>query len=167
MSSSASKTIRPATLFLQSPAVRVGLVIGFSASLVLVVWVFLANRMPSLEAFAMERNVAAEAVLGLLVLIPAVYFFRTPIHLLLSGLIVWTVFSFCYWLLSLYFTALGERWSTAQVLTKGYLGYLIAMVTAWVLSVLMRVRTSRATRLRPSSLMPEAPVSHHDSVVRS
>lgn len=152
---------------IRNPSFRIGLTIGVAASFVLVAWVFLANRVSSLEPFAMERNVAAEAVLGFLFLIPIVLFVRRPPQLLLSGLIAWGAFSFAYWLLGFYFTILTERWSTFQIVAKGFLGYLIVMVIAWVISVIRRVRRSRGPRLRPDSILSEPHVPPTDSTMRS
>lgn len=147
----------------RNAAVRVGIGIGVAASLVLIAWVFLANRVPSLESFAMERNVAAEAVLGFLLLIPVVLFFRRPGRLLVCGLTAWFALSFSFWLLALYFTALSERWSTFQVVMKGVVGYLIAMVVAWVVSAVQRVRRAKVRGLRPTSVLVEPRMPHSDS----
>src|SRR3989442_11748249 len=48
-------------LSLQTSAVRIGLYTGVGMSGVFVVWLFLANRVPFLERFALERNVAGGA----------------------------------------------------------------------------------------------------------
>ncbi len=152
---------------IRNPSVRVGIRIGVAAAFVLVAWVFLANRVSSLEPFAMERNVAAEAVLAFLFLIPIVLFVRRPLQLLLSGLIAWSVFSLAYWLLGFYFTVLTERWSTFQIVAKGFLGYLIAMVITWVISAIRRAQRSRVPRLRPGSILSEPHVPPSDSTMRS
>jgi hypothetical protein len=166
MVAAASNSEQHRVRWIGHPAVRIGLGIGVAASLVLIAWVFLANRVPSLETLAMERNVAAEAVLGMLALIPVVVFFREPGQLLVSGLTAWSLLSFTYWLLTLYFTALSERLSTTQLVAKGFLGYLIAMVLTWVLSCIQRVRHSRVSHLRPGAILSDSRVPPSDSVAR-
>jgi len=96
-------------LSLQTSAVRIGLYTGVGMSGVFVVWLFLANRVPFLERFALERNVAGGGLLVVLALVPVLRFLRHPRRLLLSGLLAAAVFSFAYRLLCLFFSALPDR----------------------------------------------------------
>ena len=139
-------------------AVRMGACVGICLSIVFFAWIMLANRVPSLEPFAMERNVAAEAVLGFLALLPVVRFLRRPGQLLVSGLIGWAILSFTYWVMGLHFVGLAERWSTFEIFTKGGIGYLIASTSAWVGTCVWRVKALQTPRVRPN--LPPSHVAH-------
>jgi hypothetical protein len=121
-------------------AVRVGVYIGVCLSLVLSAWIFVANRLPLLGRFALERNLAAALVLGLLAVIPVIRFLRSPGDLLASTLIAWMIFSLTYRLLCLYFSALADRWSAFLIFTAGAVVYLIAATIAWIGTLVWRDR---------------------------
>ena len=68
-------------------AVRTGIYTGTCLGITFSVWVYLANRVPSLELFASQRNMAAAALLGLLAVIPTMRYFRDPGKMLIASLI--------------------------------------------------------------------------------
>jgi hypothetical protein len=121
-------------------AVRVGVYIGVCLSLTLSTWILVANRLPFLERFALERNLAAAVVLGLLAVIPVIRFLRLPGNLLASTLIAWMIFSLTYRLLCLYFSALADRWSAFMIFTVGAVVYLISATLAWIGTLIWRAR---------------------------
>ncbi len=90
-----------------------------SLSIVFSGWVIVANRVPFLDRFALARNLAAVAVLGLLALIPVLQFWRRPGNLLASSLIAWLILSLSYRILSMDFSDLEERFSAAQIFVLG------------------------------------------------
>jgi hypothetical protein len=130
------------------PAFRVGVYVGIALAITLTAWILVANRVPALEAFDRERNMVASALLGLFVLVPVIRYMSAPRSLLMSGLVAWTMLSFVYRLLCLYFSALPTIRTPAQVLMIGFLFYLIAATVAWLGAVIWRVRKShpRPTR---------------------
>ena len=138
---------------LRDAALRMGMWIGVCLSAILVAWIMVANRIPALEAFAMQRNVAAEAALGFFALLPVVRFMRRPRRLLFSGGVAWSILSLTYWAMGLHFVGLAERWSTFEIFTKGCLGYLIAATLAWVGTCAWRVKHLATPRL-PAQLSP-------------
>ena len=125
---------------LQNSAFRAGLYTGVCMSLVLTGWLFLANRVPFIERFALERNLAAAGLLSALALIPVLRFLRYPGRLLLSGLAAWAVFSFVYRLLCLFFSSLGDRMGAFHVFVLGAIAYTIAATIAWVCALIWNVR---------------------------
>lgn len=149
------------TAFL-NPAIRMGLCTGAGLSAIFIAWIVVANRVPALEAFAMQRNVAAEAALGFLALLPVVRFMRWPGRLLVSGVVAWTLLSLAYWAMAFHFAGLTERWSTFEIFTKGGLAYLIASTLAWVGTCAWRARSRKAGRIATPISQPlqASPISH-------
>lgn len=130
----------------RNASVRTGIYVGVCLSLVFTGWVIVANRMPFLEPFALLRNVAALAALGLLALIPVLRFWRVPGNLLGSGLVGWFIFSLAYRLLALYFSGLEERHSSIQIFMLGAVAYLLVVAISWIGTIIRRARASNTTR---------------------
>jgi hypothetical protein len=121
-------------------AVRVGVYIGVCLSLVLSTWILLANRVPFLERFALERNLAGAALLGLLAVIPVIRFLRSPGNLLSSSLVAWTIFSLTYRLLCFFFDHLNNKYSAFQIFMLGFVLYMILATLSWIGMLIWRVR---------------------------
>ena len=121
-------------------AVRVGVYVGVCLSLIMGAWIFVANRMPFLERFALERNLAAAAVLGFLFILPVLRFLRSPGNLLASGLIGWSIFSLTYRLLCIFFELLGDKYSTFQIFMHGFIVYMILATLSWIGTMFWRSR---------------------------
>lgn len=128
--------------FLRNASVRTGVYVGVCLSTAFNTWVIVANRVPSLERFALVRNLAAIAVLGLLALIPVFRFWKIPGNLLGSGLVTWLIFSVDYRLLCLYFGRLGERWSAVKIFVVGAVVCLLVVTIAWIGTIIRRARAS-------------------------
>jgi hypothetical protein len=126
--------------------VRLGVYIGVCLSLVFTAWIIVANRLPLLDPLALERNLAAAVLLILLALIPILRFIRSPWSLLLSGVVCWTILSFVYRILCLFFTALNDWHSTTQVFMLGLIVYLLAAALSWVGGFIWRARESKSPR---------------------
>jgi multisubunit Na+/H+ antiporter MnhB subunit len=119
-------------------AVRTGVYVGAGLSVVLVVWIFLANRLPYFDKFALQRNLAAAALLVLVGLVPVVRFLRAPAKLWISSLIGWTIFSVSYALMSLVFSRLGEHFGAFQIFVLGAVVYMIIATIAWLGTIVWR-----------------------------
>ena len=74
-------------------AIRLGIYAGVALSVVFVAWIIAANRIPSLEVLATERNVVTAVLLVLCAAAPVIRFVRSPGELLLSGLLAFYAFS--------------------------------------------------------------------------
>jgi len=121
-------------------AVRVGVYIGVCLSLVLSFWIILANRVPFLERFALERNLAGAALLGLLAVLPVLRFIRSPGNLLASSFIAWAIFSLAYRLLCIFFSLLGVKYSAFQIFMLGFVVYMILATLSWIGTLIWRGR---------------------------
>jgi hypothetical protein len=128
----------------RGPAVRLGVLTGVCLSLVFVAWLVVANRMPVLERFALERNLAAAAAIGFFGLTPVLRFRGRPGSLWASGAIAWGILSLTYRLLSFFFSGLPQRYSSFQIFMVGAVVYTILATICWIGGVVWRVRGSRA-----------------------
>jgi hypothetical protein len=136
---------------LRNAAVRTGVYVGLGLSLIFAAWVVVANRMPLLERFALERNGAAAAAIGLLALIPLLRFYSMPGSLWASGSIAWGILSISYRLLGFFFTGLEQRYGAFQVFMAGAVVYTIVATISWIATVVWRLRGPHP---------PVSPVSH-------
>jgi hypothetical protein len=125
-------------------SLRMGLWIGACLSIIVAVWLVVANRVPGLERFAAERNMTAAVALAALALVPVVRFLREPGRLLISGLLAWTLLSLTYRLASLFFSALGARLGAFHVFILGAVAYTIAATVAWIATLVWSVRNHHA-----------------------
>ena len=96
---------------LRNASVRTGVYVGIILSIVFSGWVIVANHVPSLDRFALARNLAAVILLGLVALIPILRFgacrvicwLRAWLHGAFSA---WPI-GFCAWI--------SEAWRSASV----------------------------------------------------
>jgi len=128
----------------RNAAIRTGVYAGVGLAMVLVAWVFVANRAPVLERFALERNVAAAVALVLFASVPALRFWRLPGPLLASGLIAWSILALIYQLLCVAFSGLAERYSAVHIFTLGAVLYMIMATLSWIGTCIWRARESNS-----------------------
>jgi hypothetical protein len=126
-------------------SIRTGVYVGVCLSLVFTVWLVIANHAPFLERFALERNIAAAAILGFLAAVPVFRFLRWPGHLLASSLLGWLIFSMSYRALCLSYRGLSNRLSTFQVFMLGAVVYMILTTLCWIVAVIWRAREANAS----------------------
>jgi hypothetical protein len=123
----------------------VGVYVGFVLSVVFSGWVIVANRVPLLDRFALIRNFAAVAVLGLVALIPVLRFWRMPGNLLASSLVAWVLFSLSYRVLCALFVGLAERFSAVQIFVLGAVLYMLLVSLSWIWTIIRRARASHVS----------------------
>ena len=145
--------------FLRNPVTLTGFFAGLGLSLVFVVWIYLANRVPALETFALERNAIAAACLGLIALFPVFKFRRSPKLLLFSSLIAWAIFTLTYRLLCAIFWALSDWRTTFQIFMEGVIVYLIVATACWLATLLARVRAAEPSGHQAHAHAPH-PTNH-------
>lgn len=131
--------------FFRNAAVRTGVYVGVCLTLVFVAWLVIANHVPFLERFALERNIAAAAVLGFLAAVPVLRFFRDPGNLLASSLIGWSLFTFSYRVLCTFFSRLSDWHSTFLVFMIGAVVYMILTTVCWIGTFIWRARAAHAS----------------------
>jgi uncharacterized membrane protein YvlD (DUF360 family) len=129
----------------KNAAIRTGVYSGVGMSMILIAWVLVANRAPSLEPFALERNVAAAGALSLFAAVPVLRFLRLPGPLLASGLVALSIMALTYRVLCIYFWGLAVRYSTVQVFTLGAVIYMILATLSWIGTCIWRAHQSRVS----------------------
>ncbi|MGH9742597.1 MAG: hypothetical protein ACRD51_09610, partial [Candidatus Acidiferrum sp.] len=127
---------------LRNVSVRMGLYIGILLSGAFSGWVIVANRVPSLDRFALVRNLVAVALLGLIALVPVVRFWRIPGNLLASSLVGWAIFSVAYRVLCMNFPGLEEHYSSVQIFVLGAVLYMLVVTLSWIGTIIRRARAS-------------------------
>jgi uncharacterized membrane protein YvlD (DUF360 family) len=135
----------------RNAGVRTGAYVGVALAIAFTAWLYVANRVPSLEGVALERNVVAAVVFGLLAAVPVLRFLRAPGNLLVSSLIAWSILALTYRGLSVHFSALGERYSAIQVFTLGAVVYMILATLSWIGTCLWRLRLSAGSHANHGS----------------
>jgi hypothetical protein len=129
----------------RNASVRTGVYVGVVLSIVFSGWVILANRVPVLDRFALVRNLAAVAVLGLVAMIPVLRFWLMPGDLLASSLVAWALFSLSYRVLCMRFAGLAERFSAVQIFVLGAVLYMLVVTLSWIWTIIRRVRASHVS----------------------
>ena len=130
----------------KNAAIRTGVYAGVGLAMVLVSWVFVANRAPALERFAQERNIVAAVALALFAAVPVLRFWRLPGPLLASGLITWSILALTYRLLCVVFWGLAGRYSAVHIFTLGAVLYMIVATLSWIGTCIWRARESNISR---------------------
>jgi hypothetical protein len=137
-------------LMLRDSGVRTGACSGVGLAITLVTWVYVANRIAALEPVALQRNIIAAAVFGVFFLVPVVRFMWRPGRLLVSSLIAWSILTFTYRGLSMFFGALDERYSAVQIFTLGAIVCMMLATLSWIGTCIWRVRESYMSNHRVS-----------------
>ncbi|MBV9887723.1 MAG: hypothetical protein JO119_14345 [Acidobacteria bacterium] len=130
------------TLAAHNSAVRTGIWSGVSMAVVFIAWLFIANRMPASESFALERNVITASILAILFMIPVVRFMWQAGRLLAASLTAWWIFSLVYRLLCVAFSGLPERYTPMRVFILGSVVCMILATLSWIVTVIWRTRES-------------------------
>jgi hypothetical protein len=134
------------------PVLRLGLVTGISLTGVAAAWLLVANAVPSLERFAVLRNLAAAVLAGLLMLAPVCRFLKSPARIFLSGVIAWTFLSVAYRAIEIPFSHLATRLGAFHLFMLGAVIYGLLAVIDWVAQLVLMARHQPlvATRRRPA-----------------
>ena len=125
---------------IRNETLRMGVYGGICLSVVFIAWLILANRVPVLERFALERNIAAAALFGVLAAVPFFLYVRQPLRLFLSGEVAWFLFSVVYRLLMFFFRGLALWKTTLQVFMQGAIIYGLVAILLWILQMILSVR---------------------------
>jgi hypothetical protein len=123
-------------------ALRTGMWSGIGMVVVFLAWIYVANRMPASEKFALERNVLTVSILLILFMIPVVRFMWQAGRLLAASLTAWWLFSLCYRLLCIVFSGLPERYTPMRVFILGSVVCMILATLSWIVTLVWRTRES-------------------------
>jgi membrane-bound acyltransferase YfiQ involved in biofilm formation len=130
------------TQILHNTGVRTGAYTGVALAIAFTVWLYVANRVPPLESVALQRNVIAATVFGVIAALPVLRFLRSPGNLLVSSLIAWGIFTVTYRILCVHFSDLAGRYSAPQVFALGAVVYMILATLCWIGTCIWRARES-------------------------
>jgi len=135
----------------RNPALRLGVLLGICFSGVGLTWLLLANRVPYLDQFAYERNLALAIAFGLLALVPTCRFMKSPGRSFLSSITACAILTATYSVAELRFPRLATRFTAFHLFVLGgmVLGLLSAL--AWVMNLVIvqcRVRRQPVMHVR-------------------
>jgi len=133
-------------LWTRNAAMRIGIMTGVYLSGIFVIWLFIANRVPEIASFAGMRNVAAGAITFLLMLIPVLRFRREPVRMFVSGLTAWTLLTFTYIAMEMYFSLLESRMGALHIFILGTVSYGFVAVLHWVFFLCVEARQRHLAR---------------------
>jgi hypothetical protein len=124
------------------PILRTGIYTG--ALLIVVMWVALvvANRMASLESYALERNAGAYGLFLLFMLVPIARFWNRPFRMFASAAIAWILFAATYEAAGMVFHNLFDslQHTPLLVLMEGIFVYGLFAVGSWVMEMAIHAR---------------------------
>jgi len=140
--------------FMRFAALRTGVRMGVLLSLVLTVWLILANRVGVLERFAIIRNAAALALVLLIAFEPVARFRNSARNLVLAGGIGWAIGSLCYLAWTMYFSRLALRMGAFHIFVLGAAVYGLVAVLVWLTGL---VRAAHHHHVAESKLRHRTP----------
>jgi hypothetical protein len=100
-----------------------------------------ANRIPALEAYALERNLAFYGIFFILTLFPVLRFLSKPLQMFLSAMTAWVMFVAAYDFAGLLFRHLFLVLRTPlEVLAEGAVVYGLCAAGSWVAGMVLHAR---------------------------
>jgi len=138
------------------PVAKMGIYIGASLIVVMFGALVAANRMPSLEPYALERNAISYSLFVILMLVPVCRFLTQPGKMFAASMIAWVMFAAAYNLAGIYFTNLFQVLrSPLEALIEGAVVYGILATVLWVAEMVLHARNHPiAPRRRASDGAP-------------
>lgn len=133
-------------MWLRNAALRIGILTGIYLSCVFVAWLLVANHVPQLEPYAGFRNLAAGAILILLLAIPVLRFHNEPAKMFVSGLTAWTILTLTYFVAEMRATLLESRIGAFHVFMLGAISYGFVAVFHWVFLLCAETRHRHLAR---------------------
>jgi hypothetical protein len=131
------------TVLVQNPAFGVGVFLGIGFSVAGATWLLLANRVPHLDQFAGERNVALGVAFALLGIVPTCRFTKSPGRNFLSGVTGWAILTTIYSVAELIFPRLATRLSAFHLFVLGCTLFGLLAALAWVVNLVIIFRRAR------------------------
>jgi hypothetical protein len=123
------------------PAIWTGVYTGALLTVVMLAALVAANRIPTLERYAFERNAACYSVFVLLMLVPVCRFLNSPVQMFIASMIGWVIFLAAYNFAGFYFHNLFIVLRTPfQALIEGAIIYGVFAAACWVISMIAHAR---------------------------
>lgn len=131
------------------PVLLTGLYTGCLLVIVTLASLVAANRVPTLEQYAFERNAASYSLFVLFMLIPIFRFLDRPVKLFASGMTAWMIFVVAYEVAGMVFVDLFVVLRTPlQVLMEGAAIYGVVAAGSWVAAMVFEARRNPIERRR-------------------
>lgn len=116
-----------------------------------------ANRIPSLEAYAFERNSASSALFVILMLVPVFRYLNRPARIFIASMTSWSLVTVTYYFAGFYFRDLfvALQKTPFEVLIEGAILYGVLAVAAWVCAMILhawRHPLAPVRRTRPGAV---------------
>ena len=129
--------------FVRNPAFSLGVLLGICFSAVGLAWLLLANRVPHLDQFASERNLALAVAFVMLGFIPTCSFMKSPGRSFLSGITSWAILTLTYSVTELPFPRLATRLSAFRLFVLGCMIFGLLAAFSWVMNLVVMLRQVR------------------------
>ena len=118
-----------------------GLYTGAALIVVMLGSLVAANRMPSLEPYALERNGVSYAFFIIFMAFPVIRFMGSPLRMFLAGMLGWVLFVAAYDVAGMVFHNLFYVLRMPfEILIEGSLLYGVLAVTCWVMRMCFHAR---------------------------
>ena len=140
----------------QRPALIAGCYTGAALTVAMLGALVVANRIPSLEGYAFERNAVSYALFVMLMLVPVLRFITRPVRMFVASTTAWVLLTAAYDFAGLYFRDLfaALHRTPFEVLAEGAVVYGIVAVAAWVCATILHARRHPMARrvTRPGAM---------------
>jgi hypothetical protein len=127
--------------------VRTGITAGGLLIVMMLAALIVTNRIPALEAYALERNAISYILFFLVMLIPVLRFLNQPLKLFAAAMISWTTFAAGYDVTGMVFKNLFDELhrTPLEALLEGMVIYGICAVAVWVVAMVLHARRHPVT----------------------
>ena len=124
-------------------ALQTGIFMGALLIVVMIAALFVANRVPGSERYALERNATFCALFFICMLIPIARYFNRPMPMFMSAMIGWVIFVIAYDITGMFYQNLFQVLRKPfEALIEGAIIYGVASVGAWVIGMCLEARQS-------------------------
>jgi hypothetical protein len=131
------------------PVLLTGLYTGCLLVIVMLGSLVAANRIPTLEQYALERNAASYSMFVLFMLIPIFRFLDRPARLFAAGITAWMLFVIAYEVAGMVFVNLFAVLRTPlQALMEGAVIYGVVAAGSWVGGMCLEAKRNPIARRR-------------------
>ena len=122
-------------------ALQTGIFMGALLIVVMIAALFVANRVPGTERYALERNATFCALFFICMLIPIARYFNRPMPMFMSAMVGWVIFVVAYDVAGIFYQNLFQVLrSPFEALIEGAIVYGVAAVGAWVIGMALEAR---------------------------
>ncbi|MFZ3199819.1 MAG: hypothetical protein WA175_01580 [Candidatus Acidiferrales bacterium] len=138
-------------------ALSTGLYSGALLTLVMLASLVVADRIPGIERYALERNGISYGLFLAVMLYPVCRFLNRPLQMFAAGMTGWVMFAAAYDLAGIYFRNLFQVLRTPfEALVEGTIVYGLCAVVSWVgtMAIHARHHAIAPSRRRPDDAVP-------------